>query len=493
MRPEDTGATGGPGPTGRPLRLLQRIVEVRTGEVSSLLWAGVFFFCILSSYYIFRPLREEMGVAGGVWNLPWLFTGTLVAMLVVHPPFAWMVARLVRRRFVTLVYRFFALCLLVFYIVLGLASPEMNIWIGRVFYIWTAVFSLFTVSVFWGFMADVFDIEQGKRLFGFIGMGGTLGGLAGSGLTAVLAVPLGTRTMLLFSLVLLEGAVQAVKRLDEASGGMLSVARGALRRREPAPASVQGAAETGRETGPKAEGATVPSNRGTAGPVGEARIGGSMWGGITHLFGSPYLLGIALFVFLYTILSTVLYMQQAAIVERYFADRAVRTAVFARIDFIVQFLTVLTQFYLTGRIIKALGVGLTLALLPILSIVGFAALGFYQTFAVFVVFQVLRRSGEYALVRPARETLYTVVSREDKYKAKNLIDTVVYRTGDWLSGMVQLGLNALGWGMAAISFMAVPLAGLWLMIGLWLGRRQKVLAARPEPGVVEPAVPGSGG
>jgi AAA family ATP:ADP antiporter len=467
---DSTAATGGPGPTGRPLRLLQRIVEVRTDEVRALLWAGVFFFCILSSYYIFRPLREEMGVAGGVWNLPWLFTGTLVAMLVVHPPFAWMVARLVRRRFVTLVYRFFALCLLVFYFVLGLASPEMNIWIGRVFYIWTAVFSLFTVSVFWGFMADVFDIEQGKRLFGFIGMGGTLGGLAGSGLTAVLAVPLGTRTMLVFSLVLLEGAVQAVKRLDVAAGGVLSVRKGALRsRQEDGPAE---ASEHGREAVPKGSTAVVA-------PVREARIGGSMWGGITHLFSSPYLLGIALFVFLYTILSTVLYMQQASIVERYFVDRAVRTAVFARIDFVIQLLTVLTQFYLTGRIIRALGVGLTLALLPILSIVGFAALGMYQTFIVFAVFQVLRRSGEYAVVRPARETLYTVVSREDKYKAKNLIDTVVYRTGDWLSGMVQLGLNTLGWGMAAISFLAVPLAGLWLMIGLWLGVRQKQMAARP--------------
>lgn len=482
MSEDSTAATGGPGPTGRPLRLLQRIVEVRTGEVRTLLWAGAFFFCILSSYYIFRPLREEMGVAGGVWNLPWLFTGTLVAMLLVHPPFAWMVARLVRRRFVTLVYRFFGLCLLVFYIVLGLAAPEMNIWIGRVFYIWTAVFSLFTVSVFWGFMADVFDIEQGKRLFGFIGMGGTLGGLAGSGLTAVLAVPLGTRTMLLFSLVLLEGAVQAVKRLDVAAGGVLSVHKGALRsRQEDGPAE---ASEHGREAVPKGSTAVVT-------PVREARIGGSMWAGISHLFSSPYLLGIALFVFLYTILSTVLYMQQASIVERYFVDRAVRTAVFARIDFVVQLLTVLTQFYLTGRIIRALGVGLTLALLPILSIVGFAALGLYQTFIVFAVFQVLRRSGEYAVVRPARETLYTVVSREDKYKAKNLIDTVVYRTGDWLSGMVQLGLNTLGWGMAAISFLVVPLAGLWLMIGLWLGGRQKVMAAGRDA-VPAGSAPGQG-
>jgi AAA family ATP:ADP antiporter len=455
----------GPRPTGRFTRLIQRVVEVQPGELKVLGWAWLFFFCILAAYYIFRPLREEMGVAGGVWNLPWLFTGTLVTMLVVHPPFAWLVSRLVRRRFVTIVYRFFALCLLLFFLALGVAGPELNIWIGRVFYIWTAIFSLFTVSVFWGFMADVFSTEQGKRLFGFIGMGGTLGGLTGSGLTALLAVPLGTRPMLLFSLLLLEGAVQAVLRLDRAAGGALSARRGV-----PAVSVVGGGGTTG--------GHAVSLEPTGAPPAGQRRIGGSMWGGITRTFGSPYLLGIALFIFLYTMLSTVLYLQQASLVESTFLDRAVRTAVFARLDFAVQLLTVLTQFYFTGRIIRLLGVGLTLALLPILSVVGFTALGIYGTFGVFAVFQVLRRSGEYALVRPARETLYTVVSREDKYKAKNFIDTVVYRVGDWLSGMAQLGLNTLGWGMAAIAFLAVPVSLLWLAVGLWLGARQARLAAR---------------
>jgi AAA family ATP:ADP antiporter len=435
------------GPFGRVLR---RVVDARPEETRPLLLAGAYFFFVLSAYYIIRPLREEMGVAGGVRNLAWLFTGTLVTMLLVHAPFAALVARVPRRRFVALTYRFFLVNMLVFFALLRTASPEGAVWIGRVFFVWTSVFNLFVVSIFWAVMVDVFRAEQGKRLFGFIAVGGTLGGIAGAGITALLAKPLGPVQLLLISVVLLELAVQCVLRLT------------AL-----------------QNTGPRPR---------VAPPDPERPIGGGTLAGITHVARSPYLLGICAYMLLFTLGSTILYFHQAHLADQAFSDRAVRTTFFARIDFTVNVLTALTQAFLTGRIIKWLGVALTLTLVPALSILGFATLGLVPTLAVFVVFQVLRRSGEFAVGRPAREVLYTVVSREDKYKAKNFIDTFVYRAGDQIAAWSYTGFLALGLGMAAISFVAAPLAGLWLVIAFWLGRRHALLAHAGGPPVPAQAV-----
>ncbi len=448
----------GGGGSGPLTRLLQRIVEVRPDEVRALLWSCAYFFCILSSYYILRPLREEMGVAGGVENLPWLFTGTLTAMLLLHPPFAALVAKLPRLRFVSLTYRFFMLNLLIFFVLLKLASESQGIWIGRAFFIWVSVFNLFIVSVFWAFMADSYDTAQGKRLFGFIGLGGTLGGIVGSAVTASLAEPVGPVNLLLISILLLELGVLAVRRLARFTRGW------------EAPTALR-AAPTG------ADGREKP-------------IGGGFLTGITHVARSPYLLGIVLYMLLFTILSTFLYFQQAEIVGRTFSERAARTVFFARIDLAVNVLTVGTQLFLTGRIIKWLGVAVTLALLPLLSMVGFAGLGLVPTAGLVALFQVLRRAGNFAVARPTRETLYTVLSREDKYKAKNFIDTFVYRGGDQIGAWSYAGMGALGLTMVGIAFTAIPIAGVWLMVALWLGRRQTVLvlaksdrdlAAAPSP------------
>src|SRR5215813_3674551 len=144
-------------------RLLRKIVDVRPAEVAALGWSWIYIFSVLFSYYILRPIRDEMGVAGGVENLPWLFTGTLVGMILVNPPFAALVAKLPRVRFISLTYRFFMVNLLIFIVLLHFATGEQHIWVGRVFFIWTSVFNLFVVSVFWALMVDVFDSEQGKR------------------------------------------------------------------------------------------------------------------------------------------------------------------------------------------------------------------------------------------------------------------------------------------------------------------------------------------
>ncbi|MGQ0767453.1 MAG: NTP/NDP exchange transporter [Gemmatimonadota bacterium] len=418
-------------------RLLGRAVEVEAGEFRALLWSCAYFFFVLSSYYVIRPLREQMAVAGGTRNIPWLFTASMISMLIVHPPFAALVARLPRRTFVPIANRFFAANLVIFFVVLKTVDPVHQVWVGRVFFVWTAVFNLFVISVFWSVMADVFTNAQGKRLFGFIGCGGTLGGIAGSVVTAVLAPRLGAANLIVFSIVLLELGTLAVGRLS-------SVA-------------MQDSVRAGRADG-------------------EAVIGGGILDGMRHAVASPYLLGISAYMLLYTIGSTTLYLAQAEIADGAFTDSGARTSFFARIDLAVNILTFFTQVFLTGRLVRVLGVGVTLTLLPAISVIGFIALGAYPVIAVFVVFQVLRRAGEFAVARPTREVLYTVVPRDDKYKAKHFIDTFVYRLGDQIGAWATSGYRWLGVGLSGESFLAVPLMLSWLGIGLWLGRQQETAA-----------------
>jgi len=448
------------GNPGLLTRILRRAVNVEPHEVRALLLACAYHFCVLSAYYILRPMRDEMGVAGGVENLPWLFTGTLVAMLVAHPPFAALVARLPRRRFISYTYRFFMANLLIFFALLKIAPPDADVWIGRVFFVWISVFNLFVISVFWAFMADIFANEQGKRLFGFVALGGTLGAIIGAAITAFLAEALGPVQLILISIVLLELAVQCVR--------WLSAHQDELRRRaETAPV----------EPAEPVESASPATTRGLPRrDTAESPIGGAVLAGVGHVFRSPYLLGICAYMLLYTIAATFLYFQQAEIVDMHFTDRAARTAFFAKIDLAVNVLAIFTQAFLTGRIVKWLGVAVTLTLLPAVCVVGFTTLGLMPVIAVLVVFQTLRRAGNYAVARPTREVLYTVVTREDRYKAKNFIDTFVYRGGDQIGAWSYALLGWLGLSMAGIAFVAAPLAGIWLAVGYWLGREQSRLA-----------------
>lgn len=419
--------------------LLARVVDVRPEELRALGWSLLYVFAVLSAYYVLRPIRDEMGVHGGVEKLPWLFTGTLVAMVAVNPLFAAVVKRLPRVQFIAVTYRFFSLNLLVFAALFALATPEQNVWIGRAFFIWVSVFNLFVVSVFWALMVDVFDSEQGKRLFGFLAAGATLGAIAGSSITASLVRDLGATTLFFASIALLEVAVLAVRRL-----ALLSEK---LHQR---PADM-----------PDAD---------------ERPIGGGILAGISHTLRSPYLLNVCLFITLFTVTSTFLYFQQAAIARDYFADRAARTAFFARVDLAVNVLTLVIQLFLTAKILKRFGVAITLSILPVFSVLGFAALAITPTIAVIVVLQVLRRAANFALARPTRELLYTVIPREDKYKAKTFIDTVVYRAGDQIGSWSYLALSAGGLGIAGIALVAVPLSALWAANSLWLGFRQSRIA-----------------
>jgi len=434
-------------------RLVNRIVNVRESEVRSTVLSFVYFFCLLAGYYTLRPLREEMGLAGGVRNLPWMFQATLVATLVMVPVFGWCAQRFERHVLLPVVYRAATAQLLVFWgLALGL-SGGAEIWLGRVFYVWLSVFNMFVVSVFWAFLADGFAVEQSKRLFGLVAAGGSLGAIVGAWITADLVDVIGRVHLLLVAVVFLELAVQCIRRLHHEFERM-------------------GARDAGIEV------AEVSRRREIERASWHGPFGGAL-NGIGLTLRSRYLMGISGFLFLYSLCSTFLYFEQANIVADAFSSREARAAMFARIDLWVNVLTLATQILLSGRIMRRLGIGATLVLLPLITALGFAALGTAPVLGVLVLFQVLRRASNYALIRPARETLFTTVSREERYKAKNFIDTFVYRGGDSLGSAMFDGLTRFGLSMGPIAWIAVPIAGIWGVIGWWLGRRQSRMTVAP--------------
>ncbi len=420
---------------------LRQLTAVEPNELRALCWSFVYFFTLLCSYYILRPIRDEMGIAGGIDQLQWLFTGTFLAMLGAVPLFGWVAKRFPVRIFLPYVYYFFITNLILFFALFK--SDITHAYVARTFFIWVSVFNLFIVSVFWSFMADIFDNNQARRLFGIIAAGGTAGALTGPALTAVLVKPLGSANMLLISVVFLAIAVGSIHRIIAWKNSIKILS-----------AETEGVLETDPDQA----------------------MGGSILAGIRLVFSSSYLTGICALILLYTTLSTFLYFQQAQIIRDTFEDPAKRTALFASMDFAVNFITIVTQVLLTSRIVKKWGLSWVIALIPILLGIGFLLVGLMPTISVLVAVQVLRRAGNYAVMRPAREMLFVVLGKEEKYKAKNVIDTVVYRGGDAVSAWIYAGLKAAGLNLAAIAFIAVPLAAIWAWISFQLGRRQTELA-----------------
>jgi ATP:ADP antiporter, AAA family len=432
-------------------RLLAPLVAVRREEIGVLLLGTAYLFFAFASWYVLRPIRDEIGIAGGLDDLKWLFTGTLVATLALQPFWGAAVARWPRRTVIAAAYRVFALLWIGFYAALRLAGAETpaQLWVGRAFWVAATVFALFVVSVFWSLLADVLRDDAGKRLFGFLAAGGTLGAVVGGATTALLVEALGSAPLLLVSAALLEVAARCARAVSRRAGAELP----------------------GQE---RAE---------------RQPVGGGWLTGIRHVAASPYLLGIAGFLLLYTIGSTFLYFLQARIVEDAFADREARTVFFAQVDILVNVVTLVLQTGVTGRLLARLGVPATLAILPALSIAGFVALGLAPTLGVLVAFQAARRATNFAVARPARELLYVPLSREDKYKSKNFLDTTVYRFGDQVGAWSDAGLAALGLGLAGLAAAAAPLAAVWLALAVWLGRRHRRLADAEDAEPSAPAVP----
>jgi len=442
-------------------RLLQKIVDVRANELHALGLAFVFNFVVLGSYYVVRPIRDDIAATGGIETLPWMYTGTLVTMLVANALFSAIVARMSRRRFIPIAYRFFMANLVIFYVLMHTLTPAQNVWVGRAFYVWVSVFNLFVVTLFWAFMTDVFNSEQAKRLFAFISVGGSIGAIVGPIITVTLVHKLGAANLILVTAAMLEAAPWCVKFFP------FEFARDPERQpRNPVEAT--------SKLAPPHPSTALRSARDDR--TAEQPIGGGILAGITHVIRSPYLLGICGFVLLYTVTTTFSYFQQTEITGHQFQDRNARTAFFAQLDLVVNTLTLVLQLFITGHLMKRLGVGITLVTMPLLSMVGFLALGFAPTLGLLAVFQVARRATNFGFTRPAREVLFTVLRREDKYKAKSLIDTFVYRTGDQIGAWSYSGLRALGLQLTGISFVAVPLTALWCGLCFWLGKKQSELA-----------------
>jgi len=416
-------------------RLFKKIVDVKQDEIRAL-WLGfVFHFLILTGYYIMRPIRDSIAAGNRLETLPWMFTATLVAMLIANALFAAIVARMSRRKFIPLAYGFFIFNLALFFVLMRTCPPAQQVWIGRALYVWVSVFNLFNTAIFWAFMTDLFTVEQGKRLYGFIAVGGSLGGVLGPFITARYVQNVGAANLLVVAAIMFLVAGFLVRFFPSGF-----------------------------------------TDRNKTVQTQEEPIGGSIWSGITHIGRSPYLSGLAASMLLYTTTSTWAYFQQSDLAREALKDSATRTVFLAHLDIWVNSITVVIQIFLTGRLLKWFGVGFTLVAMPFLSMIGFGAMGIAPSLALLAVFQVARRVAAYALMRPSREILFTVLRREDKYKVKSVTDTLGYRTGDQIGAWSYGGLHALGLNLASISFVAVPVVAGWCGLSLWLARKQRAIA-----------------
>jgi AAA family ATP:ADP antiporter len=415
---------------------LCRALRAERHELPAAAWAFAYFFTLLAAYYVLRPVRDEMGVQAGTAALPWLFGATFAAMLLLVPLYGWLVARLPRARLLPAVYAFFALNLVLFWAALASGAPLRAL--APAFFVWVSVFNLFVVSVFWSFMADLFDREQGKRVFAFIAAGASSGGILGASIPAFFAEALGEVNLLLVSAALLAATLLPIRALLRWSGGRASARD----------------AEAARP------------------------IGGNPFAGFARVFTSGYLSGIALFVFLMAAVSTFLYLQQADLLREFFPDRDARTAFLGRIDLLVNVSVVLLQVLAVGRLTSRVGLPVMIVSVPLLVAAGFLLIAASPTLSVLVGVYVFRRLGQYAVVRPCREMLYTTVDRESKYKAKNANDTLVYRTSDFV---VAKGHDAFVAAFAAslttVAWLGAAVALAWAAVAWMLGRAHEKMKA----------------
>ncbi|HAA92526.1 MAG: MFS transporter [Rhodospirillaceae bacterium] len=412
-------------------QLIGRAVELRDGELRALLLGFGYFFCLLCSYYILRPLRDEMALQVGYEHFQLLFTGTFFAMLLALPLYGWLVGHFPKRRIVPIANLFFVANIIGFWLLL-LINPEgaARKYVAGGFFIWVSVYNLFVVSIFWSLLADLFREEQGKRLFGFIAAGGTAGALLGPMITIQLAEPLGPVHLLLISTAFLLLATYFASAMGRS------------------------AAEFNKDSA----------------KTKDQVIGGNPFAGAIETMRSPFLLMIALYILLLTATNTVLYFQQGEIVSKAFTDSAERTRFFATIDLIVSLLTIGIQIFGTGRILTKLGLGFALVALPVITLFGFAALMVSPVLGIVVAVQSIRRASDFALAIPARGVLFTTVDEEAKYKARNFLDTVVFRGGDAAFGWVYHGFKATGLDLTSIAAICLPISALWAFGGHRLGK-----------------------
>ena len=421
---------------GRPThsRILAPLAAIQRHEAPAVIASFLLFFCIMAGFFAVRPVRDTVGTLIGADRLANLWIGTAAASVIVIPLYGWLVARF--RRGVFLPWTYAAVAVSLGFVGLafrGGGTPGLRL--SQFFWIFISVLNLFTISVFWSFLLELFRSEQTKRLFGIIAAGGTTGALAGPLFTDFAVSRVGNSGILFLGAGLFALAIVCQRAL-------LIVWR----------SSSPAIGTSGR-------------------PAPDQAIGGSMWSGVTLVLKSPYVLGITLFVVLISAANTFLYFDQLRLVTDAFTDAGERTRFFARLDWIVQSLTIVSQLFLTGYIASRVGLVALLSIVPIATALAFAVLAVWNTLAVVAVSIVIRRFGQFAFVRPGREMLWSSLDNETKYKAKNFVDVPVYRAADAVFAQFDKGMHALGFGTPAIAIVGAVAAAVWAVNGWWLGRR----------------------
>jgi AAA family ATP:ADP antiporter len=413
-------------------RLFKTLAAVEPAEIKAVTLSLLYFFFLFGSYSVLKPVRDAMGTVYGMAHIQELFTGTFVASLVFAPLYSGLASRLKLSTFLPWVYGFVAVTLLLFYALFA-SGQYQDRWVAAGFYVWVSTFNVLIISVFWTFMADIFSRTQAKRLFGFIAAGGTIGGIVGPAIATLLATRIGNNNLMLISALGFGVTALLVSRLAGEKQRLLSAGADAQR--------------TTLDHGLK----------------------GNPFDGFKLLFRSRYLLLLAAFLLLMTWISTIVYIQLGDLITKSFADKAARTQAYALIDLTVNALALILQVFGTGRIISRFGVTAGLLTNPVIMVIAFLTVAFSPVLMVLGSIQIIRRVAEYAVAKPTREMLFTVVDQASRYKAKNVIDTVVYRFGDlssaWVSSFV------LPFGVTGLAIFGTVVAALWFPIAYKLGRK----------------------
>ncbi|MDH4124795.1 MAG: MFS transporter [Gammaproteobacteria bacterium] len=417
----------------RPRNGFDRLFGLEKHEYLAVAWSFIYFFCILSSYYMLRPVRETMSAENGALNVPYLFSSTFVVMLLAAPVFGWVSSRYPRKQFLPWVYAFFSANLLFFWagFTYAIENDIDYLWLGRTFFIWLSIFNLFVVSVFWSFMADIYTREQGRRLFGLISAGGSTGALAGPFATRLLVSEIGFHNILLISAALLFFGVYCISRLR-----------------------TWVIAEHGDDPD-----VSIASSR---------PLGGSAIDGIRQALKSRYLFSMVVVSIIASLLGTALYMFMADFVGSSDMTTNERVETFSLIDGTTNVLSLIGQLFLVNRSVRRFGVGMTLAILPVVSLLGLMLLAINPAFIVVAVLTAVRRGIGFGFSKPTHDMLYSVVTPSEKYKAKNFIETAVYRSGDLIGSWLIKFIWAIG--ISGISIVMLPFGVFWVLLALWLGR-----------------------
>ena len=440
-----------PGPERPSLiaRLLRSVTAAEPYEVRAVTLSMLYFFFLFGSYSVIKPVRDAMGTVYGVAHLQELFTATLLASLAFAPLYSGLASRIRLASFLPWVYGFVGLTILAFY-AMFVSGQYQDRWLAAGFYVWVSTFNMLIISVFWTFMADLYSRTQAKRLFGFVAAGGTLGGIVGPALATLLATQIGNNNLMLISAAGFGITAVLVRMLANEKQQLVAA-------------------------GPDAQRTSL-----------KHRLQGGPLDGFRLLLRSPYLLLLALFLLLMTWISTIVYFQLGHLLTKAFSSREARTQAYGMIDLAVNSCAVLIQLFGTGRIIARFGVGTGLLLNPFIMVIAFLAIAFSPVLLLLGGIQILRRVAEYAVAKPTREMLFTVVDQESRYKAKNVIDTVVYRFGDFSSAWVSAAI--LPYGVTGLAIFGVIASAIWFPIAYLLGKRyESVRGGGLHRGVMPPS------